>query len=340
MLLLALPWFGMAMFPSRSDERGRRLALHAAILIAAITLFFFTRTYEALYADGEIRRDSTATVIATGQGMRKELLVNGIGMTLLTPVTKMMAHFTLAQLEHPPRNALIICFGMGTTFRSAMSWGIPVTVVELVPSVPKLFTYFHPGAEDLLHSPRAHVVVDDGRRFLDRSAEKFDAVIIDPPPPINTAGSSLLYSRQFYELVKAHLSPDGIVQQWLSGGDNADKAAATRALAEVFPYVRVYPPVASIEGYHLLASRQPIPERTAEELAARMPAAAVADMMEWGPARTPQQQFDLMLKHEIAPQQLIALSPRTPAIDDDRPINEYDRLRRWRLRALPNRAHK
>ncbi len=136
-----------------------------------------------------------------------------------------------------------------------MSWGIPVTVVELVPSVPKLFTYFHPGAGDLLHSPRAHIVVDDGRRFLDRSTERFDAVIIDPPPPINAAGSSLLYSREFYELAKAHLSPDGILQQWLWRGDNVDRAAATRALTQVFPYVRVYGPVQWRDGVqrHMLS---------------------------------------------------------------------------------------
>ena len=77
-------------------------------------------------------------------------------MSGLTPVTRMMAHFTLAQLQQPPRNALIICFVMGTTFRSAMTWDIPVTTVELVPSVPQLFTYFHPGPGELLDSPRAH----------------------------------------------------------------------------------------------------------------------------------------------------------------------------------------
>ena len=59
-----------------------------------------------------------------------------------------------------------------------------------------------------------------------------------------------------------------------------------------------------------------------------MPPAAVADMMEWGPAQTPQQQFDLMLKQEIRPQQLIALSPQAPILEDDRPVNEYDGLRR------------
>ena len=328
MLLLALPWFGMAMFPQRREESGRKLAFSAAVVIAAITLFFITKDYEALYTGGEIRRDNTATVIAAGQGMHKELLVNGVGMTLLTPVTKMMAHFTFTHLEQPPRNVLIICFGMGTSFRSAMSWGIPVTVVELVPSVPKLFTYYHPDGAPLLTSPRAHIVVDDGRRFLDRSSEQFDAVIIDPPPPIDAAASSLLYSREFYELVRAHLTPGGILQQWLCGGDNVDKASATRALVQVFPYVRVYGPVDDIAGVHFLASTQPIPDLSAADLLKRMQPAAVKDMMEWGPARTPEQQFDLMLKQEIPPQQLIALSPESPMLEDDRPVNEYDRLRR------------
>ncbi len=70
--------------------------------------------------------------------MQKQLLVNGYGMTWLTPITKMMAHLPLAFLDRSPQDALVICFGMGTTFRSLHSWGIPVTAVELVPSVPRL----------------------------------------------------------------------------------------------------------------------------------------------------------------------------------------------------------
>jgi spermidine synthase len=326
MLVLVLPWLGMAIMGSKKKESGLYTATSAAIMLASLTVFFFARDYEIFYNDGITLRDSTATVIASGQGMHKELLVNGIGMTVLTPVTKMMAHFTLSHLQQPPRNVLIICFGMGTTFRSAMSWGIPVTV-ELVPSVPKLFTYYHPDSAALLDSPRAHIVVDDGRRFLDRSTEKFDAIIIDPPPPIEAAGSSLLYSREFYQLVKQHLTPGGILQQWFFTGDNADKAAATRALTETFPYVRVYASVFGNTGYHYLASTQPIPVRTAEEMLARMPRAAVTDMMEWGPAKAPVDQFNLMLSQETSPQALIALSPNTPAMDDNLPINEYYWLR-------------
>ena len=327
LLLLALPWFGMALVGRQKSEPKRQFAFNAGILIAAVTLFYFTQDYEALYR-GITRRDSSATVIAAGHGMRKGLLVNGSSMTALTPVTKMMAHFTLSHLQQPPRNALIICFGMGTTFRSAMTWNIPVTVVELIPSVPGLFTFYHPDGGPLLSSPRAHIVIDDGRRFLDRSPEKFDAIIIDPPPPINAAASSLLYSREFYSLIKEHLSPDGILQQWFLPADNADEAAETRAITDVFPYVRVFGSVYGKNvGHHYLASMQPIPTRSAEELLARMPPAAIADMLEWGPATTGELQFAPMLSGEISPQDLIALSPDTPALDDDRPINEYDGLR-------------
>jgi len=38
------------------------------------------------------------------------LLVNGIGMTTLTPITKFMVHLPLAFHQGPSESALIICF--------------------------------------------------------------------------------------------------------------------------------------------------------------------------------------------------------------------------------------
>ena len=327
MLLLVLPWIGMGVFGLKPNERGLRLAATATLVIVAVTLFFFTRDYEADFPGSVILRDRTATVLATGDGMDKMLLVNGVGMTSLTPITKMMAHFTLSHLAQPPRNALIICFGMGTTFRSAMSWNIPVTVVELVPSVPKVFPYYHPDGASLLTSPRAHVVIDDGRRFLDRSNQKFDAIIIDPPPPLEAAASSLLYSRDFYTVAKQHMTTGGILQQWLYDGDNVDRAAITRALTEVFPYVRVYQSLEGGANFHFLASQSPIAELTAEQLVARTPQAALTDMMEWGPAKTAVEQYGLLVSRELSPEKMMAGAPNTPALQDDRPINEYYWLR-------------
>ena len=49
-----------------------------------------------------------------------------------------------------------------------------------------------------------HIVIDDGRRFLLRTNRLFDVITIDPPSPVEAAGSSLLYSREFYDVVKTH----------------------------------------------------------------------------------------------------------------------------------------
>jgi hypothetical protein len=66
-----------------------------------------------------VRRDYAVTVIATESSREgKRLLVNGVGITNLTPETKLMAHLPLAFLGRTPSNALDICFGMGTTHPS------------------------------------------------------------------------------------------------------------------------------------------------------------------------------------------------------------------------------
>jgi spermidine synthase len=326
-LLLTLPWFAMA-FPFRPTPAFQPFsrALAYGVLVLALAVLFATKDFEAQFPIRRVKRDSTATVIAQGEGMGRRLLVNGMGMTRLTPITKMMAHFTLASLDHIPRSALIICFGMGTTFRSVITWNISGTAVELVPSVPRFFSYYHSDAREVRKSPLAHVVIDDGRRYLERSPAKYDAIIVDPPPPVQTAGSSLLYSQDFYAIARQRLEPGGILQQWLPEADDPTQAAVARAIKSSFPYVRVF---RGIEGWgwHFLASERPIPVRTAKELVARMPPSAATDMMEWGPATSPEQQVSLLLDHQSSIDGIIALSPATATLTDDRPINEYFLLR-------------
>ncbi len=275
-----------------------------------------------------MRRDSTATVIAWGSGREgKRLLINGVGMTMLSPDTKIMVHLPNALLPHPPQNGLAICFGMGSTHLSMLSWGIPSTAVELVPSVPGLVTFFHSNAAPLVNSPQSHIVIDDGRFFLERSSEQYDVITIDPPPPVSAAGSSLLYSKQFYAAARRHLRPGGILQQWFPGGEPATIAAVTRSLKESFPYVRAFGTLEGV-GIHFLGSVTPIPQLSATELAAKLPADAARDLMEYGPASTPEEQFGIVLRRELSLDALIQAAPGIPAIDDDRAVNEYFLLRR------------
>jgi len=331
LLILALPWLpvalGMAWRRGVLHFTAARAAFCCILLGVSGGLAVGTQSYVEQFPDAVVRRDSTATVFAAGQGMRKMLVVNGMNMTFLTPVTKLIASLPLVFLNHAPKNALVICFGMGTTHRSMLAWGLDSTAVDLVPSVPQLFSYYHADAPELLASPNSHIVIDDGRRFLERTLDQYDVIVIDPPPPISAAGSSLLYSREFYALAKQRLKPDGILQQWFPGGDEMTTAAIARAVKESFPYVRAFPSIAD-PGIHYVASRQPIPYRSAAELANRMPLKAAADLVEWGPYPTAEQQWDALLRKEVPVSQIIALDVFAPAVQDDRPINEYNELRK------------
>jgi spermidine synthase len=339
LLALALPLFGMGLWvisrPRPNGEcvragRGPMVSFALAVVLGAI-LVTMTNTYRIYYTDRVEMQDYMASVMAGTNRGRKLLLINGVGMTGLVPITKYMAHMPLAFLDRQPQKGLVICFGMGTTFRSMLSWNIDTTVVELDPSVPKLFSYFHEDAPALVKAPLAHVVVDDGRRYLERTSDMYDVITMDPPPPISTPTTSLLYSREFYTVVKKHLRPGGIFQAWQAiidpGWDLSTQTAFAKALRDSFPYVRVFPSLWGV-GFHMLASDQPITIRSAEALAARMPARAAADFIEWTPDSTPAQMFDIVLRTEQQLSRLASIRPAVPAIQDDRPINEYYFLRR------------
>jgi spermidine synthase len=338
LVALAIPLFGLAAVitfrksPGAADQRSRLGPKGKYVLatMAAILLVRSSHDYEKRYPERVVRRDYTATVVATGKGFNRQLLVNGIGMTVLTPITKYMAHLPLAFMPRPPQNGLVICFGMGTSFRSMRSWGIPTTAVDLVPSVPTLFGYFHEDATSVLSSPSARIVVDDGRRFLDGSSDSYDLIVVDPPPPVEATGSSLLYSREFYKVIKQHLRQDGILQMWYpaGGGDAASTSSITKALQQSFPNIRAFQ---SYDGFgiHFLASLQPLPVVSSAVLAARLQPAAAADFLEWGPQTTVQEQFDRVLSRELSVEKIIAEDSRAPVLEDDQPINEYFLLRSW-----------
>ncbi|NNN06304.1 MAG: hypothetical protein HKL90_10425, partial [Elusimicrobia bacterium] len=138
--LLAVPLFvagGLAARARRRPLVGRfgAVAVWTAAAALGALLPAVTSTFEETVAasrpEALIRRDYQASVVAAGVGRGRFLLVDGQQMTLLTPITKAMAHLPAALLERAPRRALVICFGMGTTFRSLVSWGAQTTAVEL-----------------------------------------------------------------------------------------------------------------------------------------------------------------------------------------------------------------
>jgi spermidine synthase len=326
--VLALPLYAFVLTRPRTASRANFAVLGGLALAAGLGVVALTKDYETIFFLRKTLRDHSATVIATGEGMNKRLLVNGYGMTSLTPITKMMAHLPLAVRAKPPERVLVVCFGMGTSFRSALTWGASTTAVELIPSVPDLFDFYHPDAARVRALPGAHVVIDDGRRFLERTGEDFDVITVDPPPPVEAAGSSLLYSKEFFEAARARLRTDGVFQQWLpTPAEPIVIAAIARALKDSFVHVRAFPSEFGW-GIHFLASQSPIPLLAPDRLVDRMPSAARTDLVEWRPGMLPVEPLAAVLTHEIPLDHLIGLVPGTRPLTDDLPVNEYYLLRR------------
>ena len=286
--------------------------------------------------DIQVRRDHTGTVISCTNGKEKYLLVNGTHMTVLTQLAKYDAHLPLVMHKSPPKSALVICFGMGTTYRSLLSWDIDITAVELVPSVAKAFTYYHPDAAEVLKNPKGKIVIDDGRRYLNRTNETYDVITIDPPPPETRAGSSLLYSAEFYQELKQHLKPDGILQQWVPGGDDVLRQAAVRSLTDSFKYIWAFPSMPWIidgkegHGMHFLCSNEDILHLSPLQFLQRLPQKARIDLCEWMEpgqrAQTVMQQLQFTCLNAQDAHKFLFPEYDT-RITDDHPFNEYYILR-------------
>ena len=78
----------------------------------------------------------------------------------------------------------------------------------------------------------------DGRNHLELSTEHFDIIVTDPPPPIESSGASVISSYEYYQAGHAHLTPGGIMMQWVPYGAPEDEFKDhVRTFAAVYPHV-------------------------------------------------------------------------------------------------------
>src|SRR5262245_42670266 len=151
---------------------------------------------------------------------------------------RMMGHIP-ALLLSSPRSVLTVGFGAGVTAGSFVPYPDVESLVicELESLIPPASTeFFGPENYSVMHDPRTRIVYDDARHFIFTTKQKFDVITTDPIHPW-VKGTSTLYSKEYYELVKAHLNDGGVVAQWLPIYDS-DPATVKSELAtffEVFP---------------------------------------------------------------------------------------------------------
>jgi spermidine synthase len=201
-----------------------------------------------LYPEGNATRvlfrgeGINSSVIIAERGGLREFYVSGKAEASSAPadmrLERMMGH--IPALLHPnPRSVLVVGFGAGITAGSFVPYPDVQSVVicELERLIPPASTeFFGPQNYSVMHEPRTRMVYDDARHFIFTTRQKFDLITTDPIHPW-VKGTSTLYSKEYYELVKAHLNPGGIVAQWLpiydSDRDTVKSEFAT--FFDVFP---------------------------------------------------------------------------------------------------------
>lgn len=176
---------------------------------------------------------------------------------------RMLGHLSTL-LVNEPKSVLVVGFGAGVTAGSFTTYpGIKrIVICEIEPLIPQVVsTYFTAQNYNVAHDPRVQIVYDDARHFILTTKEKFDVITSDPIHPW-VKGAATLYTKEYFELVKKHLNPGGVVTQWVplyeSYPDVVKSEVAT--FFNVFPDGSVWSNDINGKGYDVVLAGHATPQ--------------------------------------------------------------------------------
>jgi spermidine synthase len=234
---------GVDRVPDELIAYGRRMPMNAG----KSTILFTGEGRNTSIAVSRWHEDNSLQFHVAG---KVEASTNTLDMVL----QRMLGHLAAAQIPDP-HSVLIVGFGAGVTAGSFTTYPSVkrIVICELEPLIPPTSTkYFAAQNYDVMHDPRTQIVYDDARHFVLTTPEKFDIITSDPIHPF-VKGSAALYSKDYFESVKAHLNPDGVVTQWvpLYESDIAVVKSEIATFMAVFPGAMVFANTDNGGGYDL-----------------------------------------------------------------------------------------
>ncbi len=168
---------------------------------------------------------------------------------------RMLGHLTTL-IPKSPKRVLVIGCGAGVT-AGAVSidpYLEKETIAEIEPLVPRVVsTYFSEHNFSVVQNPKVHIQLDDARHYLLTTNEKFDAITSDPLDPW-VKGAAMLYTREFFEVVKQHLNPGGVVTLFVQLYESNLEAVKSEiaTFMEAFPNGVVWGNTQDGRGYDLV----------------------------------------------------------------------------------------
>jgi spermidine synthase len=172
----------------------------------------------------------------------------------LDQATQVLASAIPMAIHPDPREVLVIGLGSGVTLANVVAYpDVQAECVELCPAVKKAADEFREATDDVLHNPRARVIVNDARTHVQYTRKRYD-LIVSEPSNLWLSGMATLFTREYFATARARLKPGGMMAQWLHAYRLSveDFRAIVRTYVEIFPQTMLWE--THPEGDYLLVS--------------------------------------------------------------------------------------
>jgi spermidine synthase len=216
--------------------------------------------FETRFPDGQVLwfregLETTVTIVRDSRGYRT-LYTNSRGQANDEPALvnfhRQVAHLPLLVKPNASK-VLIVGLGSGGSAGSILQHdGTQVEVIELSDAVIEGAAQFAETNYDVLRHPDLTLRIADGRNHLLTTQKKYALVTNDTIQPYD-AGSTNLYSAEFYRLVLDALEWEGVLAQWIAPHDDYQYKMMLRTLLSVFPHVTLW-----LGADLVIASREPV----------------------------------------------------------------------------------
>lgn len=243
---------GMLVVAAGTSVR-RRMGLVAGWSTVVLLLFvtapeaLFREIYQRATPHSEIlhyKEGKVANVVVYDfQAGYKDLHLNGIeeASSRLWHVQLFKLLGVLPMLMHDePEEALMIAFGAGMSAGAAIQQASSLEVVDLNPDIRGPAEIFRRENLGVIDNPKLILTENDGRNALLLRPKQYSVIISDATNP-KMFDSWTLYTREFYELTRSRLLPEGVFAQWLVYPLPGDSLTSIlRTFRSVYPHMSLW----------------------------------------------------------------------------------------------------
>ena len=264
---------------AEGDRQKRRMQFAGTLLLALAMggAVLLARTVSGVppilvaYGRYAATRVGEADVIYMGEGWNASVAVTRLSNGVLNyhnagkvqassepqdmRLQRMLGHLTTL-IPRSAEKSLVIGCGAGVT-AGAVSIDPAVkslTIAEIEPLVPSVVSkYFSEHNFSVVTNPKTRIHIDDARHYLMTTDEQFDAITSDPLDPW-VKGAAMLYSREFFDVVKKRLKPGGVVTLFVQLYESNTEAVKSEVATflEAFPNGMVFGNTNQGVGYDMV----------------------------------------------------------------------------------------